>query len=100
MQGDLAVGSRSQTVSALLEFLLKRVETVELAVDDDPNALVFARDRLIAGREIDDAQPSVAKGHTTIGRYPVALCVGSSMVKTPCGSFDRGRRDGFSVRKD
>src|SRR4029453_3313237 len=61
MQGDLAVRSRSQAVSATLEFLLDSLEIVELAVDDDPRALVFAGDGLIAGREVDDAQPRMAK---------------------------------------
>ena len=100
MQGDLAVRSRSQEVSAPLELVLDCLEIVELAVDDDPSALVFASDGLIAGREIDDAQPRMAKGHSPVGGYPVALSVGSPMVKAPSGSFNRGRRDGCLTGKD
>src|SRR4029450_2664101 len=100
MQRDLAVRSRSQAVPASLEFVLDCLEIVELAVDDDPRPLVFAGDGLIAGREIDDAQPRMAKGHSPVGGYPVALSVGSPMVKPPSGSFDRGGRDGCLTGQD
>ena len=38
-----------------------RGKVVDLAVEDGPHRAVFVRQRLIAGREIDDAQPSVAE---------------------------------------
>ena len=34
---------------------------VDLAVEDDPDRAVFVRQRLMAGRQIDDAQPAVAE---------------------------------------
>jgi hypothetical protein len=34
---------------------------VDLAVEDDPDRLVLVRQRLMAGRQIDDAQPAVAE---------------------------------------
>ncbi len=36
-------------------------EVVDLAVEDGPDRLVFVRQRLIAGGEIDDAQPAMAE---------------------------------------
>ena len=60
MQGDLAVGAGSEAVAPALEVALHTLEVVELAVDDDPHALVFAGDRLIAGRQVDDAEPGMA----------------------------------------
>ena len=73
MQSDLAVRSRAQAVTRLLEFALDRFVTVEFAVDDDPRLFVLAGDRLISGCEIDDAQPSVAKGNPAVRRYPMPL---------------------------
>ena len=100
MQRDLAVRARAQPVPGLLELALDRLEIVELAVDDDPRALVFAGDRLIAGRQVDDAQPRMAEGDAPIGGDPVALAVGPAMVEAPGGAFDRGRRDGRLTGKD
>ncbi len=85
---------------APLEFVLDDFEIVELAVDDDLRTLVFAGDRLIAGREIDDAQPRVPKGHSPVGGYPVALSIGTPMVKAPSGPLDRGGREGCLTGED
>jgi hypothetical protein len=66
MQGNLAVRSRAQAVTGLLELALDRLEAVEFAVDDDPRLFVFAGDRLIPGREIDDAEPAVAQRNAAV----------------------------------
>ena len=49
MQRDFAVGAGAQVVTSSLEIALRALEFVELAVDDDPQLLVLAGDRLIAG---------------------------------------------------
>jgi hypothetical protein len=46
-------------VAALLEFAALPLEVIKFAINDDADALVFVRDRLIARRQIDDAQPRV-----------------------------------------
>ena len=61
MQGDLAVRARAQAMTGLLEFALDRFVAIEFAIDDDAGLSVLAGDRLISGREIDDAEPRVAK---------------------------------------
>jgi hypothetical protein len=100
VQGDLAVRSRAQPVAASLELVLDRLEPVELSVDDDPGALVLAGDRLIAGREVDDAQPRMAEGHASVGRDPVALSVRSAVEEALRRSVDRRGRDGRLPGKD
>ena len=55
MQRYLAVGFRSKFVPALFQFVALAFKIIELAVDDDPYAVVFIRNGLIAGREIDNA---------------------------------------------
>ena len=81
MQGDLAVRPRSQPVARLLEFALDRFVPVEFTVDDDTGLFVLAGDRLISGREIDDAEPRVAKSNEAVRRYPMALPIGATVMK-------------------
>ena len=90
---DLTVGARPQAMPMRLEVPLDRLEVVELAIDDDPRALVFAGDRLIAGRKVDDAQPRMTKSDSFICGQPLTVPVGPAMVKAPCGAFDRCRRN-------
>ena len=66
MQGDLAVRPRAQAVTRLLEFALDCFVAVEFAVDDDAGLSVLACDRLIPGREIDDAEPRVAESDAAV----------------------------------
>ena len=54
-----------------------RGKVVDLAVEDGPDRAVFVGQRLIAGREIDDAQPSVAEAYPW--RDVEASLVGSTM---------------------
>ena len=42
---------------------------------------VLARDRLVAGGEVDDAQPRMAQADRAIGRDPDALPIGAAMVQ-------------------
>ena len=72
MQGDLAVRSRAQAVARLFEFALDCFVAVEFAIDDDPGLFVLACDRLISRREIDDAEPGMAKSNAAVGRDPMA----------------------------
>jgi hypothetical protein len=39
---------------------------VDFAVEDDPDRAVFVRERLLAGAQIDDAEPAVGKGRVRI----------------------------------
>src|SRR5262245_40098546 len=100
MQRDLAVRACAQVMPVTLQFLLDRLVTVELAVDDDLRLFVFTGDWLITGRQVDDAQPRMAEGHPSVGGYPVALSVGPATVETSGGAFDRGRRNRSIRRKD
>ena len=69
------------------------LEVVELAVDDDVEAVVFVGERLIAGREVDDAQPRVAEARTPVRRDPDCLGVGAAV-------HEAGRRTRQSVGGD
>ena len=65
------------------------LEVVELAVGDDAQPAVFVGDRLIAGLEIDDAQPRVAEAGAAIERGPDVLGVRTSMTQPPRRARDR-----------
>jgi hypothetical protein len=63
-------------VTAPLELALDALGVVQLAVDDDVHAAVFARDRLVARSEIDDAQSRVSESGATVRRDSLLLTVG------------------------
>ena len=67
MQSDLAVRSGAETVPRFFQFALDRFVVVEFAVDDDAGASVLARDRLIAGGQVDDAEPGVPESNPPVG---------------------------------
>lgn len=81
VKGDFAIGPRAETVTAGLEIALDALVVVELAVDDDVGAVVLRGDGLVAGHEIYDAEPSVAQSDVAIRRDPVALTVGTAVIK-------------------
>ncbi len=62
-----------------------RLEVVELAVDDDVERLVFVGDRLIAGGQVDDAQPRVSEARAPVRGRPGRLVVRAAMHETPRG---------------
>ena len=93
VEGDLAVGARPQPVSRPFQLALDPLEVVELAVHDDVAPLVLVRDRLIAGHQIDDAEPGVAQSDSPVGRDPLALAVGAAVVQPRGGAPQRLRRD-------
>ena len=66
VQRNFTVGPRAQAMAPRLELPLDRLVSVELTVDDDARLLVFAGDRLIAGREIDDAQARVTEPDASV----------------------------------
>ena len=53
-------------MAARFKFALDPLVVVELAVGNDADALVLARNRLVAGGEIDDAEPRVAESDATV----------------------------------
>ncbi len=62
-----------------------RLEVVELAVDDDVERFVFVGDRLIAGGQVDDAQPRVPEAGAPVRGRPRRLVVRAAMHETPRG---------------
>ena len=58
---DFRVGVRPEPVPAALELGAQRRKVVDLAVEDDPHRVVFVRQRLLAGGDVDDAQPAVGE---------------------------------------
>src|SRR5579884_1909898 len=99
MQRNLAVGLGAQPVSASYELALNGLVSIELAIDDDPNALVFARDGLIAGGQVDDAEPGMAQSDLPVGRDPLPLPVGTAMVETLRCPLNYGWGDYIPARK-
>jgi hypothetical protein len=65
---------------------LDRLITIKLAVYDNAQPFVFVCDRLISGREVDDAKTRMPERSPTIRRDPVTLSIGTAMVEA-LGSF-------------
>src|SRR5207245_2637195 len=85
VQGDLAVGSRAEAVAPPLQVAAESLEVVELAVDGDPPRAVLAGDRLVAGGQVDDAEPGVPEpGPAAVGD-PDPLAVGAAVGEPPGG---------------
>ena len=59
-------------MAAAGQFALDTLEVVEFAVDDNVQPLVLVGDRLIAGHQINNAQPGVPQGYATVRRHPMA----------------------------
>ncbi len=51
VQGDFTIGASAQVMPGLFQFALDGFVAVELAIDDDVNAAIFAGDGLVAGGE-------------------------------------------------
>ena len=73
---------------------------VELAVDDDVECLVLVRDRLVAGRQVDDAETRVPEADALMRRDPLLLAVGPAMVKRVCGTRENVGRDRTGAREN
>jgi hypothetical protein len=85
VQRDLAVRFRLEMVPLGLKVAADRLEVVELAVGDDVERPVFVGDRLIAGGQVDDAQPRMAQPDAPVGRGPDRLIVRSAVDQPPRG---------------
>ena len=93
VQRDLAVRSSPEAMPLGLQAAADRLEVVELAVDDDVERLVFVGDRLIAGGQVDDAQPRVSEARTPVRGGPGCLVVRAPMNEAPRGGENAVRRD-------
>ena len=99
MQGDLAVGTRAQLVATIGERALMALVVVELAVHDHVEALVLVRDRLVARREIDDAEPRMAEPDPAVRRDPLPPPVRTAVMECGSGGGESFGRDGLLVRE-
>ena len=81
----------AQLVAAADQLALDALVVVELAVDDDVQAFVFVGDRLIAGCQVDNAQPRMPQRDAAVRRDPMPLAVRPAMVQgwMPLRGLDR-----------
>jgi len=100
VERDLAVGSGPEAVASSLELALDRLVAVELPVDDDPRLLVLAHDRLVAGREVDDAEARMTEPDASVVGHPLAPAVGPSVTKGAGGARQRLGINGLRSRED
>src|SRR5229473_4715052 len=93
MQRDLAVRAGTEAVSRLFEFAPDRLKAVELAVDDDPRAVIFAGDRLVARRQVNDTEPGMTQRNPPIGRNPMLLCIRPAVMEALGGALNDAIHD-------
>ena len=89
VQRDLAVRTSTESMAALLQIAPLPFEVIKLTVDDDMNAFVLVRDRLIPGCEVNNAQPRVTETDALIGRKPYALIIWTAMMEGFRGTIQR-----------
>ena len=74
---DLGVAASAEAMPGALEPRSELAKVVDLAVADDPDALVLVGDRLMAAGEVDDRQAAHAEQHLAV--QVVAVIVGAAM---------------------
>lgn len=77
MENHLGIASGAKPMSGGGELLSKFVVIVDLAIEDDPCRFVFIRDRLMATRYVNDAEPTHPERHGP-GDHE-AIVIGSAM---------------------
>ena len=65
----------------LLKLPTLSLKIIKFSIHDNPDPMILIGNGLIAGGEIDDAQPGMPKPHTTVSGNPFTIAVGSAMVK-------------------
>jgi hypothetical protein len=95
MQSDLAVRTRPQSVARALELVPNCLIAIEFTVNDDTRSTVLARNRLISGRQINDAQPRMPKSNPPVRGDPMSLSVGSTVMQALRRSLHYRCRDRF-----
>jgi hypothetical protein len=81
----------------LLEFGAQFREIVNLAVENDPNGSVFVKNRLVAARQVDDAQAPHSKAGSALDENP--LVIRSPMDNRLAHVVDRAGFDPFAARR-
>jgi hypothetical protein len=96
----LGVGVGPVAMALRLELRPERRVVVDLAVVGDPDAVVLARHRLVAGRrEVDDRQAPVREGDAVRAERDLARIVGAAVADCLRHPPDRARVGGEPVRE-
>src|SRR4029077_14041896 len=69
------------------------LEVVKLAVDDDPQALVLAGDRLLAGGQVDDAESGMTQPDPPVAGDPRPLSIRPAVGEPEGRLLQGGGRD-------
>ncbi|SRR6266446_1445719 len=78
MDNDFGVAARAEFMALRLQFVPQRLKIVNLAVEDDPNALVFVADGLVTTGHVNDRKPPHAQPDA-------AAAVLSEIIRTTVG---------------
>ncbi len=103
VQQHLGVARRDEVEALRLEFRPQRVKVVDLAVEDDPQAPVGRRHRLVAERrEVDDREPAVAEADASVRGDPGAGVVGSAVALEVAQALEQTGldRSAAAIRED
>jgi hypothetical protein len=100
MKSDFAVRSGAQPVAGTFKFPLNGLVAVEFPINHDPGFFVFARDRLISGRQVDNAKPRVAQTNSTVRRDPMPLPIRAAVIEASRGPFHYCFRDWITTREE
>jgi hypothetical protein len=74
-------------MSAPLQLASLAVEAIKLAIDSDMDPLVLVSDRLIAGHQVNDAQPYMTETDALVRGQPDSLAVGTTVAENVGGAL-------------
>ena len=95
---DFRVAAGGEAMSLRLEAGAQLAVIVDLAVEDDDESAVFVRDRLMAARHVDDAEPADAEADAVGEIEP--FVVRTAVHHGPGHAAQDGRVDGAKDTAD
>src|ERR1035438_1727934 len=73
MNDDFGIGVSGEDMTASLQLGTQLGKIINLAVEDNPNRLVFIEDRLVPTLQVDDAEPTHAQTNASLYKDPLVV---------------------------
>src|SRR3989442_3379999 len=98
MHDHLGVRTGPKAVTLRLQLGDQGVEVVDLTVEGDPDRPVLVRERLLAGREVDDREPPVAEPHVAAAAFDAGAYRHGIAGPLPAARLGAVQKISFAVR--
>ena len=82
----LGVAIRTKVMTTLLKLFLQFTIVIDLPIQDDEDALIFVKNRLMTASQVNDRETAHAQGHTIIN--PHSLVIWPTVANDPAHAVD------------